>query len=396
MSTTSAATSRSRKRPRNANEVSAPAPTRSRPKRLKTNESETEDDENADPEEEEGEGEEEKDKAPDGVRVAKDAKTATKPASSEDDDKSESSDEDKDESSSESDESSSESENEEEDDEEDEDGHNKDAAATDEKAAVALAPTAVRLSAATMKTRMSPSMLQNPLERQKIWVNLQRMMVRRGYRWEQHSEPPTAVEQLLPNNKGYLGTFHLHGIDTTDAKREPVYVIFCSKAGEPTLKSLEYPSRHIILVADSLTGRARTVLHNLALKTPPSSTTTTPTAPSSSSSSTVTSIEPPTGMDGRYIEAFASNFFMFDLLRQRYLNTVEFSPLVETDPELEHVLNLFERGRDRSHFPRMLDSDPVARYLRVDVGAVLKQERLSTSAGRHLSYRALVPSTGPR
>jgi DNA-directed RNA polymerase subunit H (RpoH/RPB5) len=51
--------------------------------------------------------------------------------------------------------------------------------------------------------------------------------------------------------------------------REPVYVFFCSKLGEPTLNSMVYPSRHVIVVADSITSKARTSLLLLPVKNPP-------------------------------------------------------------------------------------------------------------------------------
>lgn len=266
------------------------------------------------------------------------------------------------------------------DDDDDETGDSGDAEGQ-EGVAAADAEGVVRLSAATFKTRMSPSMLQNPTARQTIWANVMLMMQRRGYRWEPCGTAPTAIEQLLPNNKGVLGLFHMRAVDATDKRREPVHVIFCSKAGEPTLRSMSYPSRHMLLVADSLTGRARAVLQTLALKAPP------PAAVAGEGESWT--------WDALFMEAFASVFFMFDLLRQRYLSTIEFSPLAETDPELARVMGLFERGDRRDRFPRMLDVDPVARYLRVPLGSVVKQTRLSSSAGRHASYRCLAPAAAP-
>lgn len=242
----------------------------------------------------------------------------------------------------------------------------------------------VRLSAATLKTRMLPYMLQSPIGRRKIWMNLQMMMERRGYRWVAHASPPADHAELLPNNKGFLGTFYMHAVDTTPAKREPVYVMFCSKAGDPTLQSLTFPSRHAIVVADSLTGRARAVIKDVCLKAPPSS------LPETEGSKVWTGEE----LKELYIEAFSSSFMMFDLLKQRYLRTVEFRSLPEDSKELEQVMNLFERARDKSHFPRMFDTDPVARYMRLNTGDILKQQRLSTSAGVHNSFRCIVGAGG--
>lgn len=278
----------------------------------------------------------------------------------------------------------------------------------------------VRISAATLKTRMSPAMLQNPIARKKIWANLMQMMIRRGYKWVQDRPAPADYEDLWPNNRGFLSFFHMHAADATEGKREPVYVVFCSKAGEPTLKSLQYPSRHIILVSDSLTGRARGALLQLPTKNPPlaheitssnNNTTTTTTTTTSNGAAAEPVVELKNtiacsksgeekgggiggggssgfGLKDVFVEAFVSTSFMFDLLKQRYLKIVQFD---STSPaELEKVYEVFERKRDLAHFPRMLDTDPVVRHLRLPVGSVIKTTRLSTLSAVHNAYRVIV------
>jgi len=285
-----------------------------------------------------------------------------------------------------------------------------------------------RLSAATLKTRMSPAMLQNPIARRKIWTNLMQMMTRRGYEWVSDRPQPTEYEQLWPNNKGFLGFFHMYAVDkNTDpsTKREPVHVIFCSKAGEPTLKSLQYPSKHIILVSDSLTGRCRAALSALNTKAPPmanapivkvsatekqlnveldldqdtkdskeakdekqvkkkSGTNKVKDAALSVVAASVSGIE----LKDVYVEAFVSTYFMFDLLRQRYLKVVQFS--ATDNAEMDKVFDVYERKRDLTRFPKMLDTDPVVRHLRLPLGSVITQTRLSTASGIHKSYRYIV------
>lgn len=246
-----------------------------------------------------------------------------------------------------------------------------------------------RLSAATLKTKMSPAMLQNPIARKKIWCNLMKMMVRRGYEWVQDKPAPSDTEQLWPNNKNYLGIFHMHAVDKTAAKREPVYVIFCSKAGEPTLKSLQYPSKHIVLISDSLTGRARAALQALPMKAANAATETVPIVAVSTAAGASTLVAPTMyALKDVLVEAFVSSYFMFDLLKQRYLRVVEFS--ATTPKELDTVFDVFERKRDLGHFPRMLDTDPVVRHLRLPIGSVIKQTRLSTASATHNSYRVIV------
>lgn len=313
-----------------------------------------------------------------------------------------------------------------------------------------------RLSAATLKTRMSPSMLQNRMARRIIWNNIRVMLERRGYEWVADRAPPADHEELLPNNKGYLGLFHMHAVDrrptgtlvpsasaltgiasatpsvgttsmeiedqskscssiggetsvvpstveksvvtTANAKapvREPIYVVFCAKAGEPTLNSLTYPSRHIVLVSDSLTGRARAALSALESKMPPTTLEGAGSAeaaytagpPSAASIASLLPQPPAYILNQVYMEAFQSVSFMFDLLQQHYLQGVRFS--LTTPEELERVFEAYEPGRHLDRFPKILDIDPVVRYLRLPVGGVLKQERLSNSAGVHTTYRLI-------
>lgn len=258
------------------------------------------------------------------------------------------------------------------------------------KATTPAAKKPIRLSAATLKTRMSPAMLQNPIARKKIWANVMQMMIRRGYEWVQDRAPPADHEELWPNNRGFLSIFHMHAADpasvSADLKREPVYVVFCSKAGDPTLKSLQYPSRHIVLVSDSLTGRARGALQQLATKTPPFAhqVTTNTTAIGDKK-------EEGWPLKDVFVEAFVSTSFMFDLLKQRYLKIVQFETV--SAAELEKVYDVFERKRDLNHFPKMLDTDPVVRHLRLPVGSVMKTTRLSTLAALHNAYRVIVRAT---
>jgi DNA-directed RNA polymerase subunit H (RpoH/RPB5) len=254
------------------------------------------------------------------------------------------------------------------------------------KAATAAAASKTpRLSAAMLKTRMSPNMLQNAERRKIIWRNLMRLMERRGYTWVQDRPPPTDTEMLLPNAKHVLGSFHMHAVDAdpTESKREPVYVVFCSRAGEPTLKHLQYPSRHILVVSDSLTPRLRAALATHPLKAPPLASTGAgrdlTALPTKENTLTFKDV---------FVEPLQSSFFLYDLLNQRYLRTVTFSP---TSPdELQRVFDVFERKRDLSKFPRFLDSDPVVRYMRIPAGTVVKLPRLSTTAGIQRTYRAVV------
>jgi DNA-directed RNA polymerase subunit H (RpoH/RPB5) len=196
--------------------------------------------------------------------------------------------------------------------------------------------------------------------------------------------------------------------------KEPVHVIFCSKAGEPTLKSLQYPSRHIIIVSDQLTSRARAALALLPVKSPPTPDAKqdafakeakqdakqekTAGASAAKEKDVEKDVAKDATKDGRamtgyelkdvYIEAFVSLYFMFQLLKQRYLKCVNFSQL--ESKELDQVFDVFEKNRNLSHLPRMVETDPVARYLRLPTMSVVKQTRLSSSSGMQQSFRVVV------
>lgn len=246
-----------------------------------------------------------------------------------------------------------------------------------------------RLSAATLKIRMSPALLQNPINRKKIWTNVMQMMVRRGYEWVKDREPPSEFDQLWPNNKGFLGFFHMHAVHSApqSLKREKVYVVFCSKAGEPTLKSIQYPSRHVIVVSDSLTGRAKAALLTLAVKSPPNDKPReTLVGPNG------VKLDLSYEFKDVFVEAFSSTSFMFDLLNQRYLKVVKFKQT--STEELETVFDTYERKKDVNHFPKMLDIDPVVKHLRTPVNAVLKISRLSVNSAVHNTFR-LVTKANP-
>jgi DNA-directed RNA polymerase subunit H (RpoH/RPB5) len=326
---------------------------------------------------------------------------------------------------------------------------------------------APRVSAATLKRRMSPGLLQNRVARKTIWFNLQRMLQVRGYRWVADRAEPGENDELLPNNKGYLGLFHLHAVDAIappDAappaaspaatagaggsppeagggpadrvpapgahavgatlgaagasgasgaagapgviaaaaarRREPVFVVFCSNAGGPTLNSLKYPSRHVIVVSDILTGRATAALGALLARRPPAALdqqgVADPRAHASVTSASVgnATLEgdgvPAYAFREVHMEAFVSSAFMFDLLDQHYLRGVQFS--VPSAAELERVFEAYEPGRHVDRFPRILDSDPVIRYLGLPAGTIVKQNCLSSSAAIHPSYRLVSSS----
>ena len=270
------------------------------------------------------------------------------------------------------------------------------------------------LSASTIKNKMSPYMLQNPTRRKIIWKNIQMMMEYRGYKWIQDKPEPTIYQDLIPDNKWVLGTFHMHA---EHEKNENVYVIFCAKSGYPTLRKIEYPSRHIILVSDTLTGRARAVLQNLnitnvplkghykdgkmekeivkrekigTLKTRKLEKEKVVMKPGEKD---IPKIEEPNPiklykLNEIYIEAFPSSFFMFNLLKQRYLNSIEFKPLQKKE-EIQPIFDIYEKNSDLNRLPKFNVEDPIVRFFRLSENNIVELKRLSSSAGEHFSYRTV-------
>jgi len=226
-------------------------------------------------------------------------------------------------------------------------------------------------SAATLKTKMCPLKLQNPIRRKIIWNNIIKMMKGLAYKPVLSKPEPSETEELLPGPKGFLGMFHYH---FEKEGCEPVYVMFCSRAGEPTLKSLQYPSKHILLVSDNVTGRARTVLQNLPLRAPPKQCHSTDLTPLQ--------------MTDVFVEVFESKNLLFDILNHRYLKGFDFA--VTEGDSLQKVFNTFEQAGDKNNFPKMMDYDPLARYMCLAPGTVLGKKGISTSAGEHSSYRVVI------
>jgi DNA-directed RNA polymerase subunit H (RpoH/RPB5) len=398
---------------------------------------------------------------------------------------------------------------------------------TAKKGAASGAPAAKRIprvSAQVLKQRMNVAFLQNPRGRQRIWENIQKMMQDRGYQWIRDRPPPAPTEDIWPNNRGFLGTFHLHAIDAPptlpirvplqtnqqaaemketkereckhqdqptgggggrgdaakmdegskmtrspdgydadgsevrpagwarpesigNGVREPVYVFFCSKLGEPTLNSMVYPSRHVIVVADSITSKARTSLLLLPVKNPPvTPPSVTPpsvalphahqpaahsavpglqaassppgeasaaakaalaTIPGSASGSVAAPVLPAASADATrasasastaaaagvacyplsevHVESFESSRFMFDLLAQRYLKTVRVTPAGRE--RLGDIARVYDH--DVTHYPRMMDTDPIASHLALKQGSVVELDRMSVSSAEHAAFRVI-------
>ena len=191
-------------------------------------------------------------------------------------------------------------------------------------------------------------------------------MIRRGYQWVRHAVDPGSREGLLfQPSKGFLCSYHKHAVKKN---HEPVYVLFCCKAGEPILKTLEYPSRHVLVISDVVTGRAKSILHSLVNR------------------DVCKQHKSSYSMEEVVIELFESKMFMFDMMKQTYLRSIQFK-IVDSKEEEKQIFDTYVRNMDKKVFPVLFDSDPVARYMNLKTGQLLKNESLSTTAGRYQSFR---------
>jgi len=238
------------------------------------------------------------------------------------------------------------------------------------------------MSLSAFKTTYNPFHLLDPIKRKEIWNNLMLMMERRGYTWVRDRPDPMETEQLTVSKiKGYLGMFHMHAVHPV---REPVYVVLFSKSGEPALKQLVYPSRHIIVLTDATTGKARNAMKH-AINQKNYGLTLVKKGADEIKDTKQPILYP---MQDVYMESHTSDVFSTDIIKHRYLETYEIT--LATLEEREQVAKVFEA--DIMKYPLIPDSDPIVRYFGYRPGDVLKEKNLSTTAGITYSFRTVVPT----
>ena len=255
---------------------------------------------------------------------------------------------------------------------------------------------------------MLPDQLQNPEARETIWSNLERMLTRRGYKWVDDGAAPAPDQGLLPDKFGFLGWYHRHAVCAAAGgapAREPVYVAFFSKLGDPSIRALEgtCASRHVIFVADNVTSPARAWLAGLRdapasapanAKQPASGSTAGSAGGSAADSATGSPDTKHAGstkaipMSEVRLELFASRLLMFDILATRALCDTRVERLAAASEA--RVCALFRTPK--TAFPRMLAHDPLARYIAPRPGDLVRFHRLSATAGEHTTYRYVPPS----
>lgn len=237
------------------------------------------------------------------------------------------------------------------------------------------------MSMSTFRIHHDPYHLLDPVMRKTIWKNLMLMMERRGYTWIRDRPDPTDTEQLsIAKIKGYLGMFHMHA---EHPQREPVYVVLFSKSGEPALKQLVYPSRHVIVLTDATTGKARNAMK--AVINQKNFTATLAKAKAKQEGGSVVY-----SMHDVHMESHTSEAFCTDIMSHRYLETNKIT--LATEADRKQVADLFES--DIMKYPLIPDSDPISRYFGYRPGDVLKEKCLSTTAGMTHSFRTVVPAKG--
>lgn len=261
-------------------------------------------------------------------------------------------------------------------------------------------------SAAIAKHAMNPFLCQHPQNRLVIWKNLQKMLEHpsRGYHLVRDAPDPTDEERLLPqNNRFILNFFHWHA---EKAGCEPIYIVFCLQTGHPTLKSLRYPSRHVILISDRLTSGAikqveaqetAIVAKYPGLKFPAVVPTTH--APPPKLILPVRKLKKDQipldylplerkryEFSEVYVEAFLASDFRKSLMDQRSVAAT--TSTIATPAEIEEAKRNFDR--DITKFPILLSSDPVAKYLGAREGMLIKEQTASSAAGIAHSYRIVM------
>jgi DNA-directed RNA polymerase subunit H (RpoH/RPB5) len=166
--------------------------------------------------------------------------------------------------------------------------------------------------------------------------------------------------------------------------------VLFSKSGEPALKQLVYPSRHIIVLTDATTGKARN-----AMKHAVNQKNYGFTLSAAIQEGKVTGEVKPTEqklypMQDVYMECHTSDMFSTDIIKHRYLETYEIS--LATPEELKQIATIYEA--DIHKYPLIPDSDPIVKYFGYRPGDVLKEKSLSTTAGVSISFRTVVPAKG--
>jgi DNA-directed RNA polymerase subunit H (RpoH/RPB5) len=263
------------------------------------------------------------------------------------------------------------------------------------------------MSWSAFRTPFNPCHLLDPVKRIDIWKYIVLMLERRGYTCLRDRPDPSPIEQLsVTKIKGFLGMFHMHAIHPS---REPVYVVLFSSSGDPALKQLTYPSRHILVVTDKTTGKARKAMKSLVNQRNYLQTLTNAKEGGEKEkekekdeekdkqkekekeketelSSSTTTTELKYSLHEVYMECHLSECFEFDLLKQRYLETTEIS--LATEEDRKKLADIFER--DTSKYPLIPDNDPVVRYFGYRPGDVLKEKTLCTTAGFSYSFRTVV------
>lgn len=232
-----------------------------------------------------------------------------------------------------------------------------------------------RISAAIYKTKMMSEFLQDPDQRQVIWNMVERMLIRRGYTWVSDLPAPPRHAYLLPTNKNFLYIYHRHAVKEGC---EPIFVLFFSKLGEPNLKTLGFPSRHIVIVSDSLTGKAKTAISENANQNNYPLIVRHPERP-------LCETYPMTHV---YIESFTSNQLTFDIMKTYYLQSMQLR--LVTDAAEIQIAREFAGDNDLNRLPHLSSTDPVALYFGFRPGMVIEETHLSGNAGRLKSWRIVV------
>lgn len=267
-------------------------------------------------------------------------------------------------------------------------------------------PTICKIASTVIAKSKVMRGVQHPIVRVRIWENLQEMFRVNGYTCVKHAPEPKETENMLPNNKGYISQFHVHG----EKEGAPdVYVMFFSKLGGPTINSLKFPSTHMIFVYDTITTYGKNVI--AALPTRSAATSETGSAPASKTDTakpTASSADRKLSLEQlTQIQTFKSSMFAFRYLQARYVRDLDIEIL---DAKARECLVPFgiepaasssssagdsstsESGESRAPLPiPVFERDPLAAYLNMQRGQIAHIRRLSTASAQCSSFRIFMP-----
>ena len=186
----------------------------------------------------------------------------------------------------------------------------------------------------------------NDQELQRSWTTIREMLRDRG-----HATVPE-IEAISPEDVvGAMGGRYAFHIDAPSIRHRIVYELSSRFKSSNVRKLLDVPDIDVIIIV---------------VREPPTSTS-------------LKGLE----SSGKELHLFNITELQFNVSRHAFVPPHE--PIRE-EADIEAIVNSFQ-VRSRFQFPLILSTDPMARYLGLKHGQLVKITRASPSAGHHTMYR---------